>query len=183
MAAQYHPPGHASRSWERQRLPQDPSHRLWRWRGDTRRREAPSLDCRKNVKVRFKSSDLDKVMPQLNVCAWSAVIVVVIAAPSGGHIEVAMAPMPVSFADPNSDAADPDIGAFGDNYWFVATGQRTGKRWHRQDRNEKESKCNILHGTLPFSGRTPSRCSAECALGIPEVCIELTSIVLNTPLK
>jgi hypothetical protein len=74
----------------------------------------------------------------------------VMAVPSGGHIEVAMAPMPVSLADPNSDAADPDIGAFGDNHWFVATGQRTGKRWHRQERNKKESKCNILHGTLLF---------------------------------
>jgi len=32
-------------------------------------------------------------------------------------------------------------------------------------------------------GRSPSRCSAEYALGIPEVCIELTSAVLEPPLK
>jgi len=61
-----------------------------------------------------------------------------------------MVPMPVSLADPNSDAADPDIGTFGDDYWFVATGQRTGKRWHRQERNKRQSKRNILHGTLLF---------------------------------
>ena len=62
-----------------------------------------------------------------------------------------MVPMPVSLADPNSDAADPDIGTFGDDCWFVAPGQRTGKRWYRRERNKKQSERNILHA-LPFFG-------------------------------
>jgi hypothetical protein len=41
---------------------------------------------------------------------------VVMGVPSGGHIEITMVPMPVSLADPNSDAADPDMGTFGDDY-------------------------------------------------------------------
>jgi hypothetical protein len=70
---------------------------------------------------------------------------------AGGHIEVTMVPMPVSLADPNSDAADPDIGAFGDDYWFVATGQRTGKRWHRQERTRKKANATFFMA-LSFFG-------------------------------
>jgi len=66
--------------------------------------------------------------------------------PSVGHIEASMVPMPVSLTDPNSDAADPDIGAFRDDHWFVADIQRTGKCRHRQERNKKKSKNSILHG-------------------------------------
>jgi hypothetical protein len=36
---------------------------------------------------------------------------------------------------------------------------------------------------FPRVGRSPSRWSAEYALGIPQVCIELTSAVLGPPLK
>jgi hypothetical protein len=70
------------------------------------------------------------------------------AVPSVGHIEAAMVTMPVSLTDPNSDAADPDIGAFGDDYGFVAAARRTGKRRHRQERNKKKGKHSILHGIL-----------------------------------
>jgi hypothetical protein len=62
-------------------------------------------------------------------------IVMVVVVPSVGHIEASMVPMPVSFTDPNSDAADPDIGAFRDDHWFVADVQRTGKCRHRQERH------------------------------------------------
>jgi hypothetical protein len=78
---------------------------------------------------------------------WSAAVVVMMAVSSRGHIEATMVAMPVSLTDPNSDAADPDVGDFRNDHWF-ADGQRTGKCRHRQKRNKKESKCNILHGTL-----------------------------------
>jgi hypothetical protein len=64
----------------------------------------------------------------------------------------------------------------------VADVQSTGKCRHRQERNKKKGKHSILHG-IPRVGRSPSRCSAEYALGIPQVCIELTSAVLGPPLK
>jgi hypothetical protein len=51
-------------------------------------------------------------------------------------VVVVVVPMPVSLTDPNSDAADPDIGAFRDDHWFVADVQRTGKCRHRQERNK-----------------------------------------------
>jgi hypothetical protein len=78
----------------------------------------------------------------------SAVVAIMMVVPSGGQIEAAMVPMPVSLTDPNSDAADPDIGTFGDDDWFVAVGQRTGNRRHCQEWNKKESKRKILHDTL-----------------------------------
>ncbi|MGA3309060.1 MAG: hypothetical protein ABSD08_10650 [Xanthobacteraceae bacterium] len=59
---------------------------------------------------------------------------------------VVVVPMPVSLTDPNSDAADPDIGAFRDDHWFVADVRRTGKCRHRQERNKKKGKHSILHG-------------------------------------
>ena len=72
--------------------------------------------------------------------------------PSGGQIETAMVPMPVSLANPNSDAADPDIGAFGDDYWFVAAGQRTGKRRHRQGAGPRKKANANFFMTLSFVG-------------------------------
>jgi hypothetical protein len=93
-----------------------------------------------------------------------------------------MVPMPVSLADPNSDAADPDIGTFSDGCWSVAPGRRTGKRWYvGSGTRNKANATFFMHS--PFSGRTPSLYSEECSLGIHEVCIELTNVVLNTPLK
>jgi hypothetical protein len=76
--------------------------------------------------------------------------IVMVVVPSVGHIEtsIRMVPMPVSLTDPNTDAADPDIGVFRDDHRFE---------------------------------RSPSRCSPECDLGIPVVCIKLTSAVLETP--
>jgi len=70
----------------------------------------------------------------------------VVVVPSVGHIEASMVPMPMSLTDLNSDAADPDIGAFREDHWFVADVQRTGKCRHRQERNKKKSKNSILHG-------------------------------------
>jgi hypothetical protein len=50
-----------------------------------------------------------------------------------------MVPMPVlSLTDPNSDAADSDIGTFRDNHRSV--GQRTGKSRHHQERSKKKGK-------------------------------------------
>jgi hypothetical protein len=51
-----------------------------------------------------------------------------------------MVPLPMSFADSNSNAADSDIGAFRDDHWFVADVQRTAKYRHRQKRNKKKGK-------------------------------------------
>ena len=68
----------------------------------------------------------------------------VVVVPSVGHIEASMVPMPMSLTDP----ADPDIGDFRDDHWFVADIQRTGKRRHRQERNKKKGKHSILHGIL-----------------------------------
>jgi hypothetical protein len=99
------------------------------------------------------SSDLDKLMPRpIERMRWSAAVVVVMVVPSGGHIEAALVPMPVSLTDPNSDAADPDVGAFRNDQWLVANGQRTSKCRRRQKRNKKENKCSILHGTFSFVG-------------------------------
>jgi hypothetical protein len=59
-----------------------------------------------------------------------------------------MVPVPVSFADSNSKAANSDIGAFRDDHWFVADVQRTGKYRHRQKRNKKKGKHSSLHDVL-----------------------------------
>ena len=56
-----------------------------------------------------------------------------------------MVPVPVSFADSNSKAANSDIGAFRDDHWFVADVQRTGKCRHRQKRNKKKGKHSSLY--------------------------------------
>jgi hypothetical protein len=83
------------------------------------------------------------------------VAIVMVVVPSVGHIEAGsrMVPMAVSLTDPNSDAADSDIGAFRDDHWFVADAQRIGKHRHRQERNKKKGKHSILHGILLRSGR------------------------------
>jgi len=109
--------------------------------------------------------------------------VTVVPVPSGGHIEATVVPMPVSLTDVNSYAADPDFDACRDDHRFVAGVQRTGKRRHRQERNNKKGKQSILHGTLLGWGRTTSRWLRDCALGRPQVCIGLTSAALETPLK
>jgi hypothetical protein len=108
------------------------------------------------------------------------VAIVMVVVPSFAHIKASVVPMPVSLTDRNSDAAAPDIGAFRDDNWFVADVQRTGKCRHRQEWKKKKGKHSILHDILLGLGRPPSQCSTECALGIPEVCIELTSAVLET---
>ena len=56
-----------------------------------------------------------------------------------------MVPVPVSFANSNSKAANSDIGAFRDDHWFVADVQRTGKCRHRQKRNKKKGKHSSLY--------------------------------------
>ena len=91
---------------------------------------------------------------------------------SCAHIEAGMVPISVSLTDPNPDAPDPNIDVFRDDNWFVADVQRTSKRRHCQERNKKKSKHSILHDILLGLGHLPSPYFAECALGIPEVCIE-----------
>ena len=54
--------------------------------------------------------------------------------------------MPVSVTDPNADATDLDV--VRDDYRLVAGARRTGECRHCQKRNEKNSKRNVLHGTL-----------------------------------
>ena len=56
--------------------------------------------------------------------------------------------MPVSVTDPNADAADPDLDVVRDDHRLVAGARRTGECRHRQKRNKKNSKHNVLHGTL-----------------------------------
>ena len=60
--------------------------------------------------------------------------------------------MAAPLTDPNSDAANSDIGAFRDDHWFVAGAQKIGKRRHRQERNKKKGQHSILHGILPQVG-------------------------------
>jgi hypothetical protein len=82
---------------------------------------------------------------------WSAtvVIVMVVVVLSVEHdIRSAVVPMPVSPTDSNSDAADPDIDALRDDHWFVPDVRRAGKCRHRQERNKKKGKQDILHDTL-----------------------------------
>jgi hypothetical protein len=76
--------------------------------------------------------------------------------PSVGHIEAGsrMVPMAVSLTDPNSDAADSDIGAFRDDHWFVADAQRIGKHRHRQEGTRKRA--NIAFFMAFSSGRDAS---------------------------
>jgi len=92
------------------------------------------------------------------------VVAIVMVVPSVGHIEASMVPMsmPMSLTDPNSDAADPDIGAFREDHWFVADVQRTGKCRHRQERNKKKGKNSILHGIfLGWNARRPEQSAEE----------------------
>jgi hypothetical protein len=119
------------------------------------------------------------------ILAVVVVAIVMVAVSSIGHIKAStrMVLVPVSLTDSNSDAADSDIGAFRDDHWFVADVRRTGKCRHRQKRNKKKGKHSSLHDILLGLGRSPSRCSAECALVIPKVCIELTSAVLEMLLE
>jgi hypothetical protein len=77
----------------------------------------------------------------------SAAIVMMMAVPAVKHDSVVTV-MPVSSTDVNTDAADPDVDAFRDNHWFVASIRRTGKCRQRQKRNNKQGKQSILHGTL-----------------------------------
>jgi hypothetical protein len=66
------------------------------------------------------------------------------------HIKAStrMVPVPMSFADSNSNATNSDIGAFRDDHWFVADVQRTGKYRHRQKRDKKKGKHSSLHVVL-----------------------------------
>jgi hypothetical protein len=88
----------------------------------------------------------------------AVVVMVVVVVPSVGHIEASMAPMPVSLTDPNSYVADPNIGAFRDDHWFVADNQRTSKCRYCQERNKKKGKHSILHDILLGWKRSLSRC-------------------------
>jgi hypothetical protein len=101
------------------------------------------------------------------VLAVVVVAIVMVAVSSIGHIKAStrMVLVPASLTDSNSDAADSDIGAFRNDHWFVADVQRTGKGRHRQKRNKKKGKHSNLHDILLGLGRSPSRCSTECALG------------------
>jgi hypothetical protein len=92
--------------------------------------------------------------------------------------------MPVMPTDINSDAADPDIGAFRDDHRSVADNQRTGKCWHRQQPNKKKaSKAFFMALSLFGWRRFTSLYPPECARGTPKVCIELTNNVRGMSLK
>jgi hypothetical protein len=109
-----------------------------------------------------------------------AVLIVMLAALAVDHD--AVVPMPVPLTALNPDAADPNLDVFRDDHWVVADVHRTGKRRHRQEWNEtkdKHSILGILHGTLFDWGRSMSRCPLQCALHAREVCIGLTSTVLD----
>jgi hypothetical protein len=77
-------------------------------------------------------------------------VVMVMAVPSGGHIEVTMVPMPMPVADVNSHRADSDFDVFRYDYWFVAGVRRSGKCRHGQKRNNEKGKQSILHDTTLF---------------------------------
>jgi hypothetical protein len=98
------------------------------------------------------------------ILAVVVVAIVMVVVSSIAHIKTStrMVPVPMSFADPNSDAPDSDIGAFREDHWFVADVQRTGKCRHRQKRNKKKGKHSssvhdvLLGGTtlaVPMLGR------------------------------
>jgi hypothetical protein len=118
------------------------------------------------------------------ILAVVVVAIVMVVVSSIAHIKAStrMVPVPMSFADSNSNAADSDIGAFRDDHWFVADVQRTGKCRHRQKRNKKKGKHSSLHA-FSWVGRSASRCLAECALGFPVVCPQLTTAVLESRWK
>jgi hypothetical protein len=82
------------------------------------------------------------------ILAMVVVAIVMVAVSSIGHIKASARMVPVSFTDPNSDAADSDIGTFRNDNWFVADVQRTGKCRHCQNRNKKKSKHSSLHDVL-----------------------------------
>ena len=84
------------------------------------------------------------------ILAVVVVAIVMVVVSSIDHIKAntRMVPVPMSFADSNSNAADSDIGAFRDDHWFVADVQRTGKYRHRQKRNKKKGKHSSLHDVL-----------------------------------
>jgi hypothetical protein len=84
------------------------------------------------------------------ILAVVVVAIVMVVVCSIAHIKASarMVPVPMSFADSNSNAADSDIGAFRDDHWFVADVQRTGKYRHRQKRNKKKGKHTSLHDVL-----------------------------------
>jgi hypothetical protein len=109
----------------------------------------------------FMSSIGDAVAQTAHASVWSAAVAIVMVAPSVGHIEASMVPMPVSVADPNSDVADPDIGAFRDDHRLIADVRRTGKCRHRQKRNNEKRKQGILCDTLFGLGTFHVRMSAK----------------------
>jgi hypothetical protein len=84
------------------------------------------------------------------ILAVVVVAIVMVVVSTIAHIKAStrMVPVPMSFADSNSNAADSDIGAFRDDHWFVADVQRTGKYRHRQKRNKKKGKHSSLHDVL-----------------------------------
>jgi hypothetical protein len=72
----------------------------------------------------------------VDILAAIVMSIVMSMAVSRGHVEVAMVPMPGSFADAN--VADLNSDVFRDDHWFVAGAQRAGKCRHRQERNNKK---------------------------------------------
>jgi hypothetical protein len=82
------------------------------------------------------------------ILAVVVVAIVMVVVSSIVHIKASTRTVPVSLTDPNSDAADSDIGTFRNDNWFVANVQRTGKCRHRQKRNKKKGKHSSLHDVL-----------------------------------
>ena len=109
---------------------------------------------------------------RLHIILTVVVIVTGVVVSSFAHIQASTVPISVSLTDPNPDAADFDFGAFRDDNPFVADVRRTGKCRHGQERNNKKGNTAFFMTLSSKLGRSPSRCSTACALGIPEVCIE-----------
>ena len=109
---------------------------------------------------------------RLHIILTVVVIVAGVTVSLFAHIKASVIPILVSLTDPNPDATDSDFGAFRDDNWFVADVRRTGKCRHGQERNKKRANTAFFMTFSQGLGRSQSRCPTECALGIPEICIE-----------
>jgi hypothetical protein len=90
------------------------------------------------------------------------VLVPVIPAPVG-------VPIPVSLAYFYPSAAEPDIGALGDDHRFVDNDQGTGKCRHGEERNNTEGENSFLHGTLLSLARPTPRPPQDARMALPSL--------------
>jgi hypothetical protein len=116
----------------------------------------------------FMSSIGDAVAQTAHASVWSAAVAIVMVAPSVGHIEASMVPMPVSVTDPNSDVVDPDIGAFRDDHRLIATFEEPANAGIvRSGTTKSASKAFYVTLSLVW-GRSTSGCPQKCTLAMLE---------------